>query len=185
MTKPFFEQTFTSDHRPTVFVGGPIQHALRGSSMLPDAQTPLCVVHGAVEAIGAHLVSAHIAERFGGDTHSFTPAEVTVRDAQWMRTCSLFVALLPVDASGMLIRTDGTHIELGWASALGKPIIVLAPRNAHPQLSHLVKGLGCVAKVDLLDLDSAISDTASLKALIKSRLYSVQSERSFDTESIA
>lgn len=170
MSLSMLENESNSQVHRTVFVGGPIQHALRGNAMTPDAQRPIQLMHGMVNDLGATLLSAHVAERFGEDTHSFTPSQVAERDYRWMNSCSIFVAILPCDTVGQLIRTDGTHIELGWASAMAKPIVVLAPAHAHSQLSHLVKGLSSVAQVHILDLEAAMADPTHLRSIIKGYL---------------
>jgi nucleoside 2-deoxyribosyltransferase len=153
--------------------------------MSAEAQTPIQLIHAVVDSVGACLLSAHIAERFGEDTHAYTPAQVTTRDFQWMVASSLFVAILPCDSAGNLIKTDGTHVELGWASALGRPIIVLAPRQAQHQLSHLVKGLGTVATVSLLCLEEVMRDDRELRTLLVKHVQKHESIHEASTLSAA
>ena len=79
-----------------------------------------------------------------------------------MLQCDLFVAILPLDADGNVIHSGGTSIELGWASAMGKPIILVC--DPAPKYSHLVIGLDAVAKltkidINRLDLAVALCDT--------------------------
>ncbi|MFE2040281.1 nucleoside 2-deoxyribosyltransferase [Streptomyces sp. NPDC059477] len=137
-----------------VFVGGPIQHALGNGGF----HTPLRhVIHHIIEAVTAAngtVFSAHVAEKFGVDTPLFTPDEVSVRDFDWMRRCDVFVPVLPV-LEGELLRTDGTHIELGWASAQGKPIVMVTPVPMAENASHLLRGLPTVARVSVVDQEDA------------------------------
>ncbi|GAA0587370.1 nucleoside 2-deoxyribosyltransferase [Streptomyces crystallinus] len=144
-----------------VFVGGPIQHALGPDGLdhtlghdifhRPLRDTIQAVVSAVTEA-GATVFSAHVVEKFGLETPHFSPEDVSVRDLDWMRRCDVFVPVLPADADGGLLRTDGTHIELGWASALGRPIVMVAPLPVPAKASHLLRGLPSVADVSTVDL---------------------------------
>ncbi|WP_141111322.1 hypothetical protein [Chromobacterium haemolyticum] len=154
----------------SVFVGGPIQHALKKEGMTTEAASPIKAVHDVIHGMRLHLLSAHLAERFGQDSHNYSPTEVVLRDYDWMLQCSLFIAILPCDSQSQLIRTDGTHIELGWASSLKKPILVLAQSHSHAQLSHLVKGLACVSQVKILDLGSVLQKPQILQQAIQAQL---------------
>lgn len=156
--------------QPLIFVGGPIQHAIVGSGMVERAESPIRKIHFMVQSFDFPFVSAHVAEAFGGITSTFTPDEVTHRDYNWMRKCKLFMAVLPSDEDGRLIRTDGTHVELGWAAALGKPILILANSDTHSQLSHLVKGLSTVANCAILPLERVVQRSEMLKQAIVDRL---------------
>ncbi|MFI5943079.1 nucleoside 2-deoxyribosyltransferase [Streptomyces uncialis] len=149
-----------------VFVGGPIQHAIRDDGFHTPLQDAISGIIGRVTAVGATVFSAHVAEKFGEDTPLFTPDQVSVRDLGWMRRCDVFVPVLPVDGDGDLMRTDGTHVELGWASALGKPIVVVTPAPLAANASHLLRGLPSVADVTVLDLAVAHRDPVELLRLI-------------------
>jgi nucleoside 2-deoxyribosyltransferase len=71
-----------------------------------------------------------------------------------MEQCDIFVAILPVcKCNAVLLRTDGTHIELGWASALRRPIVLVTTKPFDVSASHLLKGLGAIANVKHVDLD--------------------------------
>ncbi|MEU7182063.1 hypothetical protein ACWIG3_15180 [Streptomyces celluloflavus] len=133
----------------TLFVGGPIQHALVPGGMAAPIRDCLSLAIDQARRAGATVLSAHVAERFGADTALFTPEEVSVRDYTWMRECDVFVPVLPV-LDGTLLRTDGTHIELGWASALGRPIVGITDQPFAESASHLLKGLAQVAVATFL-----------------------------------
>jgi nucleoside 2-deoxyribosyltransferase len=140
-------------HGMNIFVGGPIQHALDDRRMEGRLQGYIESAIGLAESLGATVFSAHRAEKFGGETHLFTPDEVSLRDHAWMEKCDVFVAILPVcHRSGSLLRTDGTHIELGWASALRRAIVLVTAKPFDATASHLLKGLGAVANVEHISL---------------------------------
>jgi nucleoside 2-deoxyribosyltransferase len=94
---------------------------------------------------GHKVLSAHLYENFGEMDVSGRVQEVCSRDFQWMRQCDLFVAVLPLDRDGNVICSSGTSVELGWASAMGKPIVLVCDPEA--KYSHLVIGLDAVARV--------------------------------------
>ncbi|WP_226367326.1 nucleoside 2-deoxyribosyltransferase [Pseudonocardia sp. ICBG162] len=137
-----------------VFVGGPIQHAIRDDGFWPPLHDWIQLAISTLSAHEAHIFSAHVVEEFGDRTAEYTPDQVTARDLRWMSKCDVFVPILPLDMDGKLLRTDGTHIELGWATALGRPVVLLTTSPVVESASHLVKGLSTIADVQLLDLDS-------------------------------
>ncbi|MGI5500342.1 nucleoside 2-deoxyribosyltransferase [Lentzea sp. CA-135723] len=135
-----------------VFIGGPIQHAILPDGFLERLEVALSTAIGSVQRAAGTVLSAHVAERFGADTPLFTPAQVAERDFGWMLECDVFVPVLPVLDDGDLLRTDGTHVELGWASALGKPIVGVTAQPFADSASHLLKGIGQVANARFVDI---------------------------------
>ncbi|PHM48398.1 nucleoside 2-deoxyribosyltransferase [Xenorhabdus miraniensis] len=152
-----------------VFIGGPIQHALKRRVLDNNLQVHLKSAIHQLESLGAEVFSAHRTEQFGGTTHLFTPEEVAQRDRQWMEQCDIFVAILPVcPQQKQLIRTDGTHIELGWASTLRRPIILVTEKPFDNSASHLLKGLSAIAQVHHLPLNDFEHNPALLSHTIQS-----------------
>lgn len=150
-----------------VFVGGPIQHAVMSHGFKSDVQHLIETCISTLTADGHTIFSAHVAERFGELTETFTPKSIWQRDRKWMGECDLFVAVLPSDGTGALLRTDGTCIELGWASALKKPIIVMTERFDCIVASDLFRGIifnGVAQHIDLAEFaqcPSLLSECAS------------------------
>lgn len=93
----------------------------------------------ALEAKGCRVLSAHRFERCGEMDIEEQEARVCRRDFAWMNEADVFSCVFPSGSGGHSVRTDGTCVELGWASALGKPIILITARD--DKHSHLVKGL--------------------------------------------
>ncbi|CDG17310.1 nucleoside 2-deoxyribosyltransferase [Xenorhabdus doucetiae] len=152
-----------------VFIGGPIQHALRLRVLDNNLQVHIKSAICQLESLGTEVFSAHRTEQFGGTTHLYTPEEVSQRDRQWMEQCDIFVAILPVcPQQKQLIRTDGTHIELGWASALNRPIILVTEHPFNHSASHLLKGLSAIAQVHHISLNDFAHDPAILSHAIQS-----------------
>jgi nucleoside 2-deoxyribosyltransferase len=86
--------------------------------------------------------NAHRREQWG--ERFLSPSECTRLDYEEIRACDLFVAF-PGDPA-----SPGTHIEIGWASALGKPIILLLEDGS--QYAFLIRGLHTVAEVTCADM---------------------------------
>lgn len=145
----------------TVFVGGPIQYALGPNgefdARLREIQDTVITI---LQDAGFRLLSAHRFEMFGEMDTVGREHEVCARDFTWMRQCDIFVAVLPCDHVGTPVRTDGTCVELGWAAALEKPIIVI--NSAGGEYSHLVAGLGAVASVHHVDIEHVMAKSAAL-----------------------
>ena len=148
-----------------IFLGGPIQALAGDGALLSSARQMIITASNYFSSAGAEVLSAHIIEEFGDLTHKWTPIEVTRRDRDWMQKCDVFIALLPKSSDGKLARSDGTHVELGWASALGKPIILVVDSDVEGETSHLVKGLGAVAHVTRVDSQALRSDPGRVMKL--------------------
>lgn len=89
------------------------------------------------ESKGISVHNAHKREKWGKDF--MPPEECTEIDFKEISNCDLFVAFPGHPAS------PGTHIEIGWASALKKPIILLLEQDK--DYAFLIQGLGKVADV--------------------------------------
>jgi nucleoside 2-deoxyribosyltransferase len=92
---------------------------------------------------GARVFSAHHNERWGA---GWLPADqCTPADFRAMRIADVVCAIVGSPASG------GVAVELGWASALAKPVLVVkAPDSA---CSPLIDGLGSVTRAAFVDDD--------------------------------
>jgi nucleoside 2-deoxyribosyltransferase len=164
-----------------VFVGGPIQHAIQPNGFVGSLQDAITTAIETVKDNGGNIFSAHVVEKFGDDTAAFTPEQVSVRDFRWMKKCDVFVPILPVLADQTLRRTDGTHVELGWATALGRPIVLVTKQPFVESASHLLKGLHRVGAVQTIDFDE-FTEKPSL--LVEAILASTERQREAITASL-
>ena len=151
-----------------VFVGGPIQHAIQGDGFHASLRETISRVIDAVQDSNGTVFSAHLAEKFGDDTSLFTPEQVSVRDFGWMGQCDVFIPVLPTGQEEELLRTDGTHVELGWASALRTPSVLVTPLPINPTASHLLRGLPRVGNVTMVDLAAVVERPESLLDVVGS-----------------
>jgi nucleoside 2-deoxyribosyltransferase len=142
------------EERGCVFVGGPIQYAIRpNESFHRETRSIVELTVAALHDSGHRVLSAHIFENFGKMDVSGKFQEICSRDYQWMQQCDVFVAILPLDADGNVIFSSGTAVELGWASAMDKPIILVC--DPAPKYSHLSMGLDAIARVTKVDINRA------------------------------
>ena len=140
----------------SVFVGGPIQHALdaRDGRIAPTIRAALAVLIHTIEDEGLPVVSGHEAERYGELDMSHLAETVAVRDFHWMLDALGYVCLMPPDQTGT-IRSDGSCVELGWATARGVPVMILHDAATDPTtMSALVRGLPAVSRVQFATYSS-------------------------------
>ncbi|PRW63541.1 nucleoside 2-deoxyribosyltransferase [Actinopolyspora mortivallis] len=90
-----------------------------------------------LEQRGYVVHNAHKREGWGREF--LQPRECTRLDYEQIRDCDLFVAF-PGDPA-----SPGTHVEIGWAAALGTPMVLLL-EEGHTY-AFLVRGLDAVADV--------------------------------------
>lgn len=161
----------------TIFLGGPIQHAHCDASEF-DAKLRHCI--GLLYdflSTSYRVLSAHVEEGFG-ERSTLTSHDIVKRDYAWMSLCDVFVAVLPDALGGLPIRTDGTLIELGWACALGKPIMLLPDQvPLQTSHSHLLRGLSAVGNVHVWPLPAAVENPGSLVEQLDAVLAEARTRR--------
>lgn len=123
-----------------VFVAAPFWRFLQmANGVVPDGERQkIMQVIEYFEALGCEVHNAHRREGWG--TQLMEPLEFTRHDYDGIAASDLFVAFPGAPAS------PGTHVELGWASALGKPMVVIM--EADEEYAGLVVGLGSVGVVE-------------------------------------
>ncbi|MDH6545723.1 nucleoside 2-deoxyribosyltransferase [Streptomyces lavendulae] len=124
----------------SVFLAGPFIQLLDPATgeMPADARAPFDVLIKHFEAQGLSVHNAHRREAWGAEL--MRPEQCTKLDQDEIRKADVFVALPGHPAS------PGTHIEIGWASAFDKPIVLLLERDR--EYTFLVQGLHTVASVE-------------------------------------
>lgn len=139
----------------TVFVGGPIQHAFSDKIFNNSLHNLIETVLSKLENEGFNVLSAHRFESYGQMDVEELKKEVCARDFNWMKSCDAFVAVLPAEKNMLPVRTDGTCVELGWASALGKKIVIIGTPEG--KYSHLVAGLSATARTSYVECEEVYS----------------------------
>jgi nucleoside 2-deoxyribosyltransferase len=128
-----------------------MQHAVDDDGFDPRLRHLLSSVIKVLESNNISVFSAHMAENFGGHDASGQAGAVAQRDFRWMLECDVYLAVLPAGTDNASYRSDGTYVELGWASALGKPILLATSSSVDHSL--LVQGLGSIGRVWIVNLE--------------------------------
>lgn len=143
---------------PTVFVGGPFKGLVDPVTGVidPAFQRRYARVNDHFRGHGWRVLNAHEEEGWGAAM--VRAADCTGRDLRWMRECDVFVAF-PGDPA-----SPGTHVEIGWASALGRPTVLVLDRGA--VYADLVTGLHGVAPVAFVEYDEGAAFFTALSARV-------------------
>jgi len=130
----------------SVFVGGPFYGLVNPETglMAENDQEKINRIIGHFEVAGAKVYNAHRREAWGANF--LTAPECTKLDFTEISQSDVFVAYPGIPVS------PGTHVEVGWASALGKPMVLLLEKDA--KHTFLVTGLETVANVEFIWFDT-------------------------------
>jgi hypothetical protein len=145
--------------RRSVFLGGPFTGIIDpGKSQIRDFdQARYEEIIAFLEKCGCAVHNAHRRGHWGASF--LTPKECTRLDWEEIKASDLFIAF-PGDPP-----SPGTHIEIGWAAAFGKPIILLLEEGG--EYAFLVRGLrtvACVIYVTMPRDDTGLSCLAPVLA---------------------
>lgn len=141
-----------------IFLAGPFKSLVDSNTgVMSDASIGLfSVIIDYFEERGWEVHSAHRRENWGRDF--MTPDECTLQDYGEIARCDYFVAFPGSPAS------PGTHMELGWASALRKPVIMLL--QAEKTYAYLVQGLRQITQVESIEYNDNQIDPQRIEAAI-------------------
>lgn len=100
---------------------------------------------------------------------SLGPNPLSFSQAHWRLGCSWSVTSSCVASQGSSWTTssDGRDARRGWASALGKPIILVTDADVAGQQSQLLQGLAAVASVHRMELLNAQAEPFGLVCLLR------------------
>ena len=118
-----------------IFLGGPITNILDSSGLVKKQ------FRNEVEGIIRYLCEHKYYKLLQiEETSKFTNMDILRRDFSWMEKCDLYIAYY-ASMKKEILRSDGTNIEIGWAYALNKPIIVICDFLLVSQLSLILQGM--------------------------------------------
>ncbi|GAA0905226.1 nucleoside 2-deoxyribosyltransferase [Streptomyces thermoalcalitolerans] len=145
----------------SIFLAGPFMGLVDSATgRMPDAACrPFTVLIEHFEQYGIQVYNAHRREAWGEEV--LAPAECTALDQKEIENADVFVAIPGIPPS------PGTHIEMGWASVLGKPIVLLMEEGREEEYGYLVRGLGSVATVEFVYVTDIASALADIDAAIR------------------
>jgi len=122
-----------------VFVGAPFTKYMSSGKEFDDLLRDfLKRIYTFLSLKGHTIISAHIREDWGD--RLMNPNECTVKDFEDISDCDLFL-VFPGNSCGV-------HIELGWASALNKHILICIKDNKY--YSPLIYGLCSLSDAKLI-----------------------------------
>jgi nucleoside 2-deoxyribosyltransferase len=127
-----------------IFLAAPFTQLIETRTGIVDAawRTQLCTLFGSLQDQGHSVFLAHERESWGEEL--MTPEECTPLDFREMVKADVVCAYLGNPPS------HGVHIELGWASALGKPIVLLIDEDV--RYTPLVWGIAGVTHTEFFHL---------------------------------
>jgi nucleoside 2-deoxyribosyltransferase len=141
-----------------VFVAGPFYGLVDEKTGVMDdsAQARITLLIDYFEQAGCEVYNAHRREAWGKE---FLTADVCTKlDFDEIADADLWVGYPGVPMS------PGTHVEIGWASATGKPMVVLLEKDERH--SFLVTGLATVANISYIHFDEPAEIVPRLPAAI-------------------
>jgi nucleoside 2-deoxyribosyltransferase len=142
----------------SVFVAGPFYGLVDEKTGVMDdsAQRRITMLIDYFEQAGCTVYNAHRREAWGKE---FLTADVCTKlDFDEIAAADLWVGYPGVPVS------PGTHVEIGWASATGKPMVVLLEKEKRH--SFLVTGLSSIANISYVEFDDPAEIIGQLPAAI-------------------
>jgi S-adenosylmethionine decarboxylase proenzyme len=131
-----------------IFLAAPFTKYIKKNGFDNSAYVQITSIISLLRELGYSVFSAHEREAFGDKL--MTPEICTKLDFKEMNQCDLVVAM--IDESSY-----GVSLELGWASALHKPII-LFQKEGQQFSSPLIEGIGVITdSVNVCDIQSLLT----------------------------
>ena len=119
----------------------------------PGLKTLLLRLENELTSRGHEVFMAHRVEEFGSRLRA--PHVCTPFDMLEMRRADVVIAIPD--------QSFGVHVELGWATAMGKPVIVLVESGAETT-SPLVTGLDALHNVRIIETPAGLMSDADAQA---------------------
>nr|WP_300144405.1 nucleoside 2-deoxyribosyltransferase [Propionicimonas sp.] len=141
----------------TVFIAGPFKALVDAESepRYRELRTTIEELIDFFNSISWNVLNAHTREQWGAAF--LQPNEYTRLDYDQITSADLVVAL-PGDPP-----SPGTHIEIGWASATGIPLIILL--EEHEEYSGMIHGLPTVGRVAIVGFSGSVEEKSLHSAM--------------------
>ena len=134
-----------------IFVAAPFESNLKNGLLDKEKREFIQKIIGLLEEQGHKIYNAHRREAYGAKWMSAN--ECTPLDFEQISKSKVLIAIPG--------KSGGVHIELGWASAMSKRIILLL--EAGIQYSNLVIGLNKVTSVEVIKYNTTEGAIQDLK----------------------
>ena len=126
-----------------VFLAGPFTFKIKNNSLTNENTVLIQKLIKSLREKGHTVFNAHEREKYGSDL--FPPRKATTLDFEQIKQSDILIAYPGYPPSG------GTHIELGWASCMGKKIVLLLKKSCN--YSPLVYGLSTITEVNTIEFE--------------------------------
>ncbi|MFH1322697.1 MAG: nucleoside 2-deoxyribosyltransferase [Methanobacteriota archaeon] len=125
-----------------IFVAARFTTAIENGIFDSNLRKKIEIIHEVIRSLGVKLYSSHHIEKFGENLSYYDRA--VKRDISQISRCDIFVALLEDKLSA------GVCTELGWASFVGKKIILIIPDNFDINRVPMIKGLTTITYCEIV-----------------------------------
>jgi nucleoside 2-deoxyribosyltransferase len=131
--------------RYVVFLAAPYSNRFDPATDRKDTDLKITLenILNILKSNGYEIRSAHIREDWGNKL--MKPADFVPVDYKWIKESDLVIAYVDGTSSGL-------YIELGWASVLGKNIIILHKEGTH--FSPMLSGLNTITNVEIVPFNN-------------------------------
>jgi len=162
--KLLYFPAFEVKRKGTVFVSARFTTALQPDGKFDEElKKRIEAVHEAVTEMGMTVVSSHIREEFG--RKKIEAVDFVERDIKDISECNLFILLLDEVISG------GAFTELGWASLLDKPIIILVPETCDIKGTFpMIEGMHRIAQCEIVKYENICKLKDNLKKALQRKI---------------
>jgi hypothetical protein len=146
-----------------IFLGGPFKSLVDEDSGMMELRWIDFYrrIISMLEEKGYSVHNAHSRESWG--QKMMPPRVCTKIDFEEISECDLFIAFPGTPAS------PGTHIEIGWASALKKDIVLLVEQGH--EYCFMLQGLGTIANVSYLTYRNSKECLEKLSILCEKKCF--------------
>jgi len=138
----YFPIGITKAKRASVFIAARFTSAFEGGKFDQDLKGKIDAIHEIIMSLGLNLYSAHQIEKFGEELDNSD--KFVKRDIAQISSSDIIVALLEEKLS------TGVCVELGWASFMGKKIIIIVPDEFDLHKIPMVRGLVNLTYCDVI-----------------------------------
>ena len=133
-----------------VFVGGPISNLIKDNGFDEEFFSIHTRIINELSQLGFQVFSAHVVEEYG--RNKIEPDNIIVeRDLGWIDEADVCIFLFP-SYQHQSIRTDGTYIELGYATSRCSRIICFWDSDNTTAYSPMFRGMTS-RKVEMFDFN--------------------------------
>ena len=155
----YFPAGITKGKDMSIFVAARFTSAIKEDIFNEDLKAQIDTVHEVVKSLDFKLFSAHKNEKFGNALED--PDIFVKRDLKEISEASLLIAILDKEIS------SGVCIELGWASLISKPIILVIPDGYDMNNIPMIKSLYNLCHCEVLKFNNLDQLEEKLKDVLK------------------